>query len=109
MMSVPPLYTRGWQALEQERDILQKRTSLDNFIPSIRDLRGELEWVQSIKPEDTIFNAAHIEQPALTPIKPVGLNTTQIILISLLTGLLAGSFFALVGYALQLRNTQKTD
>ena len=109
MMSVPPLYTRGWHALEQERDILQKRTSLDTFIPNIRDLRGELEWVQSIKAKDTIFNAAHIEQPALTPIRPVGLNTTQIILISLLTGLLAGSFFALVGYALQLRNTQKTD
>ena len=109
MLSVPPLYTRGWQALEQERDILQKRTSLDNFIPNIHDLRGELEWVQSIKPEDTIFNAAHIEQPALAPINPVGLNTTQIIFISLLAGLLAGSFFALVGYALQIRYTQKPE
>ena len=65
ILSGPPLYARGWKALQYERDALTRRTSSDFLLPSIGHLQAQLEWLKAIDPATVVFNAGQTALIAL--------------------------------------------
>ena len=91
LASMPPLYARGWEALEKERDALARRPSNDIFIPNIRDLQGQLDWIQSIEPDAVVFNAAQITHPALPPTSTTNHSNITVALLAALFGFIVST------------------
>ena len=96
LTSVPPLYARGWEALEKERKALSRRSSSDFFIPNIRDLQGQLDWVRSIKPSEVVFNAAQITHSALPSTSATGYSNITVALLTAILGFVLGTIWTAI-------------
>ena len=90
----PPLYARGWVALEAETNVLQLRTDDDPFIPDMRRLQHELSWLETltVNKQETKSIAAEPVQISQQPVHP---NFMVIIGTSSLFGLVLGIFLLL--------------
>ena len=87
LTQLPPLYARGWQALEKEYEAISRRPSSDFFIPNIASLQGQLDWMKSIDPEEVVFNTAQITHPAIPPSLASNLSDVSVALLAALLGL----------------------
>jgi len=95
----PPLYARGWRALELEYQSLKNRLSSDFFIPNIRDLQGQLEWIESINYDEASINSASIAQSAVSTYRTTETKATVLLGLFILIGLVLGIFLALLQHA----------
>ncbi len=99
MTYAPPLYARGWRALELEYQSLKNRLSSDFFIPNIRDLQGQLEWIESINYDEASINSASIAQSAVSTYRTTETKATVLLGLFILIGLVLGIFLALLQHA----------
>jgi LPS O-antigen subunit length determinant protein (WzzB/FepE family) len=95
----PPLYSRGWQALEEELRILKNREDLDPFIPQLTKLKNELDWLNSINTKAVVFSTANVVAPAMTPSQPSSAPIWIVIFGFSAFGFLLGALISMIGYA----------
>ena len=92
----PPLYTRGWKALELEYESLTNRNSSDFFIPNLRDLQGQYEWIKSIPLQDLSVTVASVAQHSLWAYRTFPTRSLPRITVFVVVGLVFGIFLALL-------------
>jgi LPS O-antigen subunit length determinant protein (WzzB/FepE family) len=90
----PPLYSRGWEALEEELRILENRSNPDPFISNLRHLQTQLAWIESIDVRKSVTSTIVVGKNATTPSVPSGPTPFVILLLFLLCGLFVGIFLA---------------
>jgi len=98
----PPIYARGWQALEEELRILKNRKDLDPFIPQLTKLKNELAWLESIDPEEVVFKTSKVISAAVSPTQPSSTPGWVIISASSILGILFGALISLIRNATRL-------
>lgn len=98
------MYMRGAKAVRAELVVLEKREDQDPFIPELRGLENQLDFLRKvdIAPENvqvfTLDSAAEVSQ---TPIKP---KKALILALGLVLGGMLGVFVALIRSMLAKRN-----
>jgi len=98
----PPLYSRGWEALEEELRILKNRQNPDPFIPNLHQLQSQLDWINGIQVDESVNSTVTFGRRAVTPLSPIGLSPPKLILLSLFCGLLFGVFLASAVHVLSI-------
>ncbi len=94
-----PLYYLGYDLLEAEKTVLEKRKNDDPFIPGLRNLQEKLYALQEVQ-LDKDFDVFTLDQAPSKPIKPIKPRKIMIISVSTVTGLLLAIFLALlIGFA----------
>lgn len=92
----PPLYARGWKALELEYDSLTNRKSSDFFIPNFRDLQGQHEWIKSIPLKNLSVTVASVAQHSVAAYRTFPTKSLTRITVFSVAGLVFGIFLALL-------------
>ena len=101
-----PLYYRGFRALNEEIEVLKKRSSDDPFIVGLRDLQEKLTLLKSIKIEEKGLHAVSIDQAAYPPKKRIKPNRMRIVSVGTVVGLFLGIFFVFfVSFIQKLKET----
>ena len=105
----PPLYTRGWQALEEELRILENRqNNPDPFIPNLRNLQAQLTWIESIDVKDTVLSTVSIARNASPSRQAIAPSHIEILLLSLMFGVFFGILLVLSLHALTAAKNDTT-
>ena len=94
----PPLYSRGWQALELELDAIKQRTDIDSYIPNMRRLLVTYHWLDSRHINPDSIQPMRITEPATLPSSQVGWNRLKVMVAALLLGALGAIFLPLLVY-----------
>ncbi len=100
------MYMRGAKAVQAELAILEKRTNDDPYIPELRDIENQLEFLQKIdfSPDNVaVYSLDSKAQIPETPIKP---NKALILVLGVIGGAILGVFIALVRFVLAGRQMQ---
>jgi len=98
----PPLYSRGWEALEEELRILKNRQNPDPFIPNLYQIQSQLAWIDAIDVNESVNSTITFGRRAVKPLNPIGLSSPKLILLSLIMGLLFGAFLASAVHVLSI-------
>lgn len=101
----PPIYARGWHALEEELRILKNRKDLDPFIPQLTKLKNELAWLESINPEEVVLATSNVISAAVSPTQPSSTPVWVIISASSILGILFGALISLIRNATRLSHS----
>ena len=102
----PPLYSRGWQALELELGAIKQRKDIDAYIPNMRRLLISYNWLGSRQIDANSINPMRISKPATLPGSKIGWNRLNIIVMATLLGALAGIILPLLAYLASHRDKQ---
>ena len=81
-----PLYTRGSNALKAKVEAMKIRKSDDPFIDGLRELEGELSYLEKINVKDKKLHSARIDQQAVPDDVPVKPKRKLIVVLGFLIG-----------------------
>ena len=95
----PPLYSRGWLALQNELAIIRSQ-EIELFIPNIRQLLAQQAWMESFNITKDDIRAVNITQSANIPVSPISLGPLMVLILGTLFGIIFGSFLALCAHVL---------
>lgn len=93
--SIPPLYTRGWRALEAEAKHLRNRSNNDPYVTGLRELQQELSWISQLEISEESTHVLRIDQPATPPLHQI-IDRLWLTSAGIILGLIIGIFFTLV-------------
>lgn len=79
--NTPPLYFRGWAALEAELAALKKRQDDDPFIPHLRKLLQEQKWLSEIDIDQSTLSS--IDRPTKLEISTASVNSSPVLTTSI--------------------------
>ena len=97
--SSPPLYSRGWRALELELEVIKNRDDIDAYIPNMRQLVAAYDWLSSNHIDPNPLRATSISRAAAPPITP-NIGVLQIMFVAALLGIIAAVFLTLSLHAI---------
>lgn len=92
----PPLYSRGWQALELELQSIKNRVNIDPYIPNMRQLLAAFDWINSTKIDPDSIRPAKVTQPAFPSDIPIAWSKFHVLAIAILLGVVVSIFLPLV-------------
>lgn len=93
--SIPPLYSRGWRALEAEAKHLRNRTNNDPYVTGLRELQQELSWMSQLEINEKSTHVLRIDQKATPPLHPI-VDQLWLTTVGIILGLIIGIFLTLV-------------
>jgi len=93
--SIPPLYARGWRALETEANYLRNRTNNDPYVIGLRELQQELAWISQLDINEESIHVLRMDEKAIPPLHPM-VNRLWLISVGVILGLVIGIFLTLV-------------
>ena len=93
--SIPPLYTRGWRALEAEAKHLRNRSNNDPYVTGLRELQQELSWISQLEISEESTHVLRIDQPATPPLHQI-VDRLWLTSAGIILGLIIGIFFTLL-------------
>lgn len=96
-------YMRGSKALASQIEVLENRESDLAFVPELRDLTAQLNFLKNIILNDENTEVVKIDNVALTPETPIKPKKVQIVAIGIVLGGMLGGFAALVRIAIRQR------
>jgi LPS O-antigen subunit length determinant protein (WzzB/FepE family) len=91
----PPLYSRGWQALELELQSIKNRNHIDPYIPNMRQLLAAFDWIKSTKFNPDSIRSAKVTQSAFPSDTPIGWGKFHVLSITILLGVITSIFLPL--------------
>ena len=92
--SAPPLYLKGYRALEAESRDLQSDDAVSRFEPILIELRQELEWLEQITIDASSISTFRINQKANIPYQATS-KLVWFSIVGLFVGLVAGTLVVL--------------
>ena len=101
--SIPPLYARGWRALEVEAKHLRNRTNNDPYVIGLRELQQELAWISQLEINEESIHVLRMDEKAIPPLHPM-VNRLWFTSIGIILGLVIGVFLTLVIHVARVRN-----
>ncbi len=96
-------YMRGSKALASQIEVLENRENDLAFVPELRDLTAQLNFLKNIILNDENTEVVKIDNVALTPETPIKPKKVQIVAIGIVLGGMLGGFAALVRIAIRQR------
>ncbi len=93
--SIPPLYARGWRALEAEVNYLRNRTNNDPYVIGLRELQQELAWISQLEINEESIHVLRMDEKAIPPLHPM-VNQLWLTSVGVILGFLIGIFITLV-------------
>jgi len=95
-----PDYLRGSKALRAEAEALLNRKNMDSFIFGLRELLGELSFLEKLLiDKDLQIHAARIDKSASALKKPVRPKRSIIIIVGFITSIIIASVVAIVRFS----------
>jgi len=91
-----PLYWRGVKALKSEITTLKQRANDDPFIPELRGLQEQLDFLSSVSQDIDNVHAMRLDQPAIADNRPVTPNRKLIVVLGFVLGGLLAVFVAFI-------------
>ncbi len=101
-----PMYAKGYEVLEAERDALLAREDNDPFTPGLDALLATLDYLKTIELSADEISVVRISQPATALPDPVKPNNKLIVAVGLVLGVFAGLVLALIRNAIASRREQ---
>jgi LPS O-antigen subunit length determinant protein (WzzB/FepE family) len=101
--SIPPLYARGWRALEVEAKHLRNRTNNDPYVIGLRELQQELAWISQLEINEESIHVLRMDEKAIPPLHPM-VNRLWFTSMGIVLGLVIGVFLTLLIYVARVRN-----
>ena len=96
-----PLYMRGANPLMAELEMLEKRENQDPYIGSLRQLQGQLAYLQGVSINAKNIRVASLDRSAMAPTAPEKPKRTIIVLLGVLGGLMLGVLIGFLVNAIQ--------
>ncbi|MCX4028794.1 hypothetical protein H0A36_16465 [Endozoicomonas sp. SM1973] len=85
-----PLYYRGYEALEAEKQTLVNRSKDDLFIPGIIDLEKQIYYLKQLNPEKDKIAVANLVHKAFKPGEKIKPRGGIVLLVSVFVGFILG-------------------
>lgn len=101
------LYLRGSKALRSQLEVLSQRKSDDAFIPELRELLSQIDFLRLIKVNDDKVTVMLVDEHAEAPDTPIKPKKTLIVAVGVALGGMLGIFAALVRSAIRKRKSQQ--
>lgn len=106
------MYMRGAKAIRAELAVLEKREHDDPFIPGLRDLEKQLEFLKRVDVNPDNVSVFTLDSAAEVPETPINPKKALILALGLIVGGMLGVFVALIRTMLVRRSimaTRSTD
>lgn len=93
-----PLYLRGSRALQAEMDVLKQRKGDDPFIPELRSLQEEYNFLSSVRQDVENIHAMRLDRAAVADERPIKPKRKLIVVLGFVLGFLFAVVVAFVGH-----------
>ena len=105
----PPLYARGFRALELELDLLVTEGSPDHYIENIHSLVEAIKWLDSNKIDPAQINAAAIIRSSTPPTHSFGLTFSAVLFVFALIGIVLVILVSILLYFFDLTRPERSS
>ena len=91
-----PLYLRGSNALKAEVDVLKQRKNDDPFIPELRGLQEQFNFLSSVRQDAENVHAMRLDRAAIADDRPIKPKRKLIVVLGFVLGALLSVFVAFI-------------